>query len=300
MATLAQLRSRIANRLGEGQVVEMDKVANATSPNDPTIVVTYGRAGLDPGAIVEFPSGEQAMIWDYNRNTKALTVERGWNGTVSQNIEAGSIVRINPRFSLQDLLQYMEEEILSWPPVFGRVVETELVAGSGTTSVDSGLVAGDEVRAIVSAARKTDESSTWGRWHSIDVRLIRDPLRNDFPSGLGIQLPISGLLPRDRLQIVYLVGFDLSVLTVTTDLQALGVPKSMEDILVYGVQARALSTKEIPRTDPTARQTSGHREQAPPTHVLQTSAALWALRKERLGEEEARVHAQWPILRSAV
>ena len=69
----------------------------------------------------------------------------------------------------------------------------------------------------------------------------------------------------------------------------------MLDVLYYGIMWREVATLEIGRTD-TASRTPQDNEQVPPTHLLQTSQAIKALRDGRMQEETRRMYDTYPVM----
>lgn len=293
MPTVGEFARNALQRISEGRVGNVDQLDVAINATVSTVTLRHGVHRVAPGMVLEVGDGEQLYVWAYTAATRTATVERGWNDTTPAAAAAGTLVRVAPRFFVKDVIEDLVDEVQSWPTFIGRVVELNVTVADGAAAGDLGVPPGSEVRAIL------EVKAVGSRWQRHDAQLLRDSDVATFPSGWGIQFPELIIGTGTVVQVQALVGFDLSDLSAGVDLATtVGLPPSLLDALRFGVAWRMLAFREVNRTETVSRTESSVPERVPPTHLLQTTQALKAMRDTRLAEEETRIMARWPLLRS--
>lgn len=287
---MAQLRTQIRRRLRGPRQELLDKIATtALTDSATTVTLTYGQ-GVARGTLLEI-GDEELYVWSYDSATKIATVGRGWNSTTAAAATVGTVVTIAPRFSRTEIDELIRDELQSWPRDLGQLSTVDLAATEDDTTVVL-TWAGRPITGLLAAWLQPDDDLTHP-WIPFDVNLITDA---DGTYRVQLQRKM------DQARTITLVvrsEFDLTAITTGSTVleDDVGLTVGMLDCLRLGVSWRSLVYREVDRTTPVAASATAL-EQNPPTHLLQTAAAMKQARDARLAEEVARIHAQFPILHS--
>ncbi|MCP3878137.1 MAG: hypothetical protein GY701_07065 [Sulfitobacter sp.] len=296
MTTVGQMVDRVLNRMGARDRMEYDVLTTTLDTSETGVVLDLDHAGSKKhGAVIEIGT-EQMLVLAYVDPT--YTVVRGHNGSTKAAHTAGDLVLVEPRFPRSTMIQLLEEEIHSWPDTVGQVTSTELTFSAMSPVVDSGLGTGVDLRRFLGL--KTEPHDAYDQWRNLDFGYIRDANESDFTSGYGIQPP-QPLGFATTVHLHALIGFTLTDISVeATDLtSAVGVSPGLEEALLYGMIMRAMSGKEIPRTDELHAQQNQRNERVPPTHLAQTAEIYSRLRDRAIAAEVRRINAEFPYQKSS-
>jgi len=294
MTTIAQIRDRITQRLTGEQTTMIDRLNGALADTTTeACVVEFQSAGIAEGTIIEVDTEQMYVI---SRTGVNVVMLRGWNSTTAATHADNSIIYINPRWAMSEIVQLIEEELLSWPMQLGKVVTEEVTIAVNQVQAALTVASNLEVTRLLDAQIMHDSRTQRVRRDRLDVKLVRDRDEDEIASGYAIQVGAPFSTAR-TVQVDYLTSYDVSALsTVATDLQTgVGVDRRLIDVLVYGVMWRAMSTREVQRTSEAAT-ARGDAERVPPTHLTQTSDALKKIRDKRMVEELYRMHDTYPVL----
>lgn len=133
MATQAQLRQRVLNNLYSLQRPERSAVQRLNGSLNDTVesVIVDDGTPISAFDIIEFETGEQAYV--LSKSTNTLTVIRGWNGTTKAAQADNSFIKINPRWSLAQVDDALDETLqdLAAQGLYILAAGTDLVLVSG-------------------------------------------------------------------------------------------------------------------------------------------------------------------------
>lgn len=294
MTTIAQIRDRISQRLSGEQTVMIDRLNGAIADTTTeACTVEFQSAGINEGTVIEIDTEQMYVI---SRTGANVVMLRGWNSTTAATHADNSIVYINPRWAMSEIVQLIGEELLSWPVQLGKVVTEEVTITQGQVQIALANSGGLQINRLLDAQIFNDSRSSRTRRDRIDVKLVRDRDLDELASGYAIQVAAPFSTAR-TIQVDYLTAYTVSGLTTTsTDLETgVGLDARLLDVLIYGVMWRAMSTREVQRTSEAAT-VRGDSERVPPTHLTQTSDALKKIRDKRMVEELYRMHDTYPVL----
>jgi hypothetical protein len=271
-----------------------------------TIVLTYGIAPPRPGQIVEM--GDWVIyVTGYDAATKTVSgipdVE-GTNGTLA----AGTAVYIAPRFTQNDIVQAIRDEMVSWPESLFWTYETTLaltqvngavrVGGYGWDGPVSGTFSGPVVvgapadgntnlvrllrtRALLSDGNRPSlggasiEGWTWVSSTTFTLQMFIP----DYVDSANVVLGLD-----------YGYAAELPLATAVTNF-----PAGLQDIVRYGAALRLISTRDIPFTDRQFQGEPRDSEESPVGGPTQVAASLERMRTRRIMEESNKLIARWGL-----
>jgi hypothetical protein len=297
--TVGDLVSETEGHLYGLQRAALNDLNGSVTTAATTLTVTDSLDGIRAGAYIEVDDEEM-----YVRSTagQVATVRRGMNGTTAASHDDGSLVRVEPRFSRSRILAALRGDIESWPgTVYARYVG-QLSVGSHTRSLDVAGLAGIEGAQLI-AAQRSPLAAYEQTWATIPgARLSRRQATSDFPSGYALEFPnfggnqsatywgwddwgtivnVSAFTALVRVK----ARFNTSIFSSGTDVgQVMGMPLALANIAPYGAAARLLVTRDIARTDPSAKGRSRPSEEVRVGDATSTARSLLAFRDLQLAE----------------
>lgn len=292
--TIASVLYRIRSKVYGAQHIELDILANDITISATQFAVTYGLTSLAPTAIISVGT-ELMYVWDYNTNTKTVTVTRAWNGTKAFAWTAGTELEVNVRFPSPDILNELRDEIAGWPQSLYRVV-----AANHTIAVFPGSVRLapelDGLYGIIDVRRSPNPTSTttWPRVLSVEVVHEMDPAT--FSTGTMLSIN-DALRSGSQLRVYVAMPFVTDpVFTMTTDLiNEVGLAPSMVDVAILGTAIRLVMPQEIKRSSRQAADEPRLAADVPAGLALQTAMGMVRLYEKRIKEEAGKLSARVPI-----
>lgn len=299
--TVGDLIARTEKNCYGLQRTELNSLATTATTAATTMTMADSMAGVRAGAYIEVDS-EEMYVRSADENTLIATVRRGMNGTTAAQHTFDSLVRVEPRFSQQAIIQALRADIASWPStVYARYVG-ELSVPSTTRGVDvDGLAGVDGAQLIVAQRAPLYLFETV--WPTIpSARLSRRQDTAQYPSGYALEFPNYGGNMGPRTWGVDDIGyvqnfsaftalarckapFNLSIFSTGTDVgQVIGMPLTVAEIAPIGAAARLLMTRDISRTDANAMGRSRPAEEVKVGDATQTARALMQFRDSLLAE----------------
>lgn len=239
MATTADIRTRVRDMVYSARPPQRPYVTQTTEPIDGSETGVDVTAGTDwaQGDVLEFSDGEQFFVQSVVTNT--LNGIRGYNGTTIATHANADIVSKNPRFTIQQIDQAIEDSL--------RELETNGIHVWGTGSIV--LVASTYAYDITGA-------------DVLDILAVYYPRNND---GIAINLPFrfhrqtTGLSASNRTLEVWDWGERVSGDTLLYTYQqkiddVADLLTRQEEMVVIGTAARLLKRTIAPEThDPGKR-----------------------------------------------
>lgn len=249
---------------------------------DSTLTLSFATTGVDTGDFLGIES-ELLRVVDVDHDTSLVSVIRGVLGSTAAPHGNLTEVEVEPRFPDFAILSQMRREILSWPQsMFTTSTATIPARTQGLVSLGFDATFPLDAHAI----------NTDGRAYRKRVQLVRgDPPQVQLTGGFR------GAECFDEVEVTLAAPYDLSTFEDATDLEVdLGIHPEAHDIPAIGTAWRLVAPSEVDRTDTRQQGDPRIRQEVPPTHRLQTAAALKRMRDARLGEEAMRLRSRWPML----
>lgn len=298
MTTLDQLAARAQALMRGGTRPVLDRLASAVAADAETLTLTRTHNGVAEGSVLGL-GAELVYVWSYDSNAKQATVERGWEGTTARAHSAGTLVECNERFPRAMVLEAMRSEVDGWPPTIYRVESRTFSVGAADSAVE--LVPDwIDALAVVEARRSPNTSevgsedvSSWPhlKWHYF----VRDAPAEGFYARTGLRIPALGYA--GRVHVTVALPYTTLVWTPTTSVEhALGMPTSVQDLLVYGAILRLFGPAEVSLT---SRLTQGqHRDgqEVPPGSIAGPNLdRIERMYARRLHDEQHRLLARYGV-----
>jgi hypothetical protein len=293
MTTAATVIDRTLRQLLSGTVEARNKLVSTIASGDTSVVVTYSLEGLRVGQVFEIDS-ELFYIWAADTGTKALTVERGYNGTTAAAHTAGAIVTINPRFPRAQCLEALADEVTDLSAPMNGLFQIK--------TVDIDYNGSDVMINLTNITNIIDLLTVSVRYMTTDypiarkVRLIRDLPTDDFASGFALRFD-QGVFP-GRLRIVYKAAY-VKPSTESVDVNSTGgVQDSVTDILALGTQIRLMSPREVKRNFTESQGDTRRSDEVAVGAVGNSFSQLQRLRRDRIQAEASRLSRAYPTFLS--
>jgi len=272
--TVTQTITKLHGSVGRDTVNILDGAitASATSLD----VVYTPSVDLAAGSVIEI-GYEQMLVMAVSTNT--LTIIRGWADTTATTHADGDVVVVEPRFSRQQVLNAVADEIRSLPVSIYKIDYAQVTWPADTLQVEADLT---RPYRLLQARR------TSGDYVGTEVHV---ELRNDadeYNSGVALLLR-DGLFPSaTTLTIVYARELETTALTSSSDLEEVGLKETVWDVLPLGAGSRLLLDTDALRADFHRQDQPRAAEEVPPEMIAKT-AARWRMEAERrLAQEVTR------------
>jgi hypothetical protein len=205
---------------------------------------------------------------------------------------SAAVVIVNPKFPRAQLLEALNDELVDLcSPMNGLFDVKTLDFNYNSSKRQTNIpVSGDIIDLVEVRYRyiATDYKQV------NNVKLLRNLPTKDFGSGYGLQ--IDSLIPSSTVRVTYKTPFSRIGLE-SDDLQSIaGFPVEAEDILVMGIQIRAVAPREIKRNFTESQGETRRAEEVPVGAVGGSITNLLRLRRDRITAEAARLNRQYPII----
>lgn len=224
---------------------------------------------------------------------QVVTVRRGQLGTIDAAHADDADVEIAPRFPRGDILDLIQDEILSWGPLLYHVPPPAGITEAGTGARAYDLNIGTFYDIIDVRREPNQPTLPWSRVRHFSID--RNAPLDSFPSGQAFYIH-ENLSSTTNLSVTYSQPFDTSDFTESTDLLVdCNLDPAFLDILTYGAMWRAMSGTEVPRTDSFSQGEPRSAEEVPPGHRINTASGLKKLRDQRIAEEQMRLYRKWGL-----
>ena len=289
-------------RLMSGHQEQLNRLKTAYVAGSGTMVFDFDMAGIRSGTVISVGTST-FYVWEANVNLKSATVQANWDGTLDQDLPAGSIVRVAPRFTDAQILRAINEDIhdLSSPSSgLFQIGTAELTYDSASVGYDLSA-APNMISPIELRVENPGSFKEWTRIPSFKFRIVKGAPTGDegFESGMALFLYDTWAgATGDRLHLTYRKGFNQLSNSYSTKLST-GIPSSAWDIPPIGAAISLMAGREIKRSFVEAQGDS--RRAAEVTAGTSTSSvrALIALRQQRITAEKQRLDGFYPIIKDA-
>jgi len=278
--------------LMNGYAENRNKLAVAYTAGGSTLTFSYTPDGIRAGARLSIGLNT-FYVWSVEN--QVAHVSGGEDGSIDANAAVGSIVRVAPRFTDDEIWKALSGDLndLSSPSsgLFGigtvDLTYNAIVNGYDLGPVSDSLLSIYEVKYLTPGPQLDNP-----RIHTNGWRLNRNAITTQFPSGLSMQL-FEPAYPGYNLRVVY-----RSLLTMPTttlaNVSSSGLLPSAQDLPPIGAAIRLMSGREIKRNFTEGQGDTRRASEVPPGAIMQSSRNLQILRQQRIAAEAARLDALYP------
>ena len=289
-------------RLMSGHQEQLNRLDAAYVAGSGTMSFDFDIAGIRQGTVLSVGTST-FYVWEASTTLKTAVIQAGWDGTADQDWPAGTIVRVAPRFTDNQILRALNEEIndLSSPSngLF-QIGTTELTYDSALVGYDLSL-APNMISPIELRVENPGSFKEWTRIPSHKYRIVKGAPTGEegFESGMALFLyDMWAGATGDRLHLTYRKGFNNLSNSFSTKI-ATGLPASAWDIPPIGAAISLMAGREIKRSFVESQGDS--RRAAEVTAGTSTSSvnALRLLRQQRITAEKQRLDGFYPIIKDA-
>ena len=275
-----------------GYAENRNKLAVAYTAGGSTLTFSYTPDGIRAGARLSIGLNT-FYVWSVEN--QVAHVSGGEDGSIDANAAVGSIVRVAPRFTDDEIWKALSGDLndLSSPSsgLFGigtvDLTYNAIVNGYDLGPVSDSLLSIYEVKYLTPGPQLDNP-----RIHTNGWRLNRNAITTQFPSGLSMQL-FEPAYPGYNLRVVY-----RSLLTMPTttlaNVSSSGLLPSAQDLPPIGAAIRLMSGREIKRNFTEGQGDTRRASEVPPGAIMQSSRNLQILRQQRIAAEAARLDALYP------
>lgn len=255
----------------------------------------------------EFPAGQIAagaliaidleVMYVWSVTGSVATVQRGMFGSAAAAHSDDALIFVNPLFTDYSIFKSLGEEFVGLSSPLNGLYRVKTVTATATSASTYNL-ASDVVEILSVQYNEYGSSLDWPRLRRWDLLLNQDTAV--FASGRALQLYAAPAAGR-TLRITYAAEFSALTSTSVDVATDTGLPAGAHDIPPIGAAGRLLAAREARRSSLDSQPESRQAQEVPPGTARSASAQLFALRKQRIVEEAARLSAQWPtVMRPAV
>jgi hypothetical protein len=289
-------------RLMSGHQEQLNRLASGYVAGSGTMSFDFDIAGIRQGTVISVGTST-FYVWEVSTTLKTATVQASWDGTTDQDWPTGTIVRVAPRFTDNQILRAINEEIndLSSPSngLF-QIGTTELTYDSALVGYDLSL-APNMISPIELRVENPGSFKEWTRIPSHKYRIVKGAPTGEegFESGMALFLyDMWAGSTGDRLHLTYRKGFNQLSNSFSTKV-ATGLPSSAWDIPPIGAAISLMAGREIKRSFVESQGDSRRATEVGAGASAQSVNALRVLRQQRITAEKQRLDGFYPIIKDA-
>lgn len=289
-------------RLMSGHQEPLNRLSTAYVAGSGNMLFDFDITGIRQGSVISIGTST-FYVWEINIGLKYAVVQGGWDGTVDQDYEAGSIVRVSPRFTDAQILRAINEDINDLcSPGNGlfQIGTTDLDYDSSLVGYDLSL-SPNMISPIELRVEGPGNYKQWGRIPSHKYRIVKGAPTGDqgFESGLALFLydTYAGTTGK-RLYLTYRKGFNLLSNTYSTK-TGTGIPASAWDLPPIGAAISLMAGREIKRSFTESQGDTRRAAEVLPGSSTSSVRALQLLRQQRITSEVQRLNGFYPIIKDA-
>lgn len=289
-------------RLMSGHQEQLNRLANPYVAGSGTMEFTFDMAGIRSGTVISVGTST-FYVWEANVNLKTATVQANWDATLDQDLPAGSIVRVAPRFTDAQILRAINEDINDLcSPSNGlyQVATAELTYDSSLVGYDLSA-APNMISPIELRVESNGGYKDWPRIPSHKYRILKGAPTGEegFESGSALFLYDQWVgSTGDRIHLTYRKGFNL-LSNVYSSKASTGIPASAFDIPPLGAAISLMAGREIKRSFVEAQGDSRRATEVTAGTSTSSVNALRLLRQQRITAEAQRLDSFYPSIKDS-
>jgi len=286
MAGLVQATRRLLSPNLNDELVIVD---TDYAPGDTTMRLRVVPRRIGPGSVLSWREASM-YVTSLDPGTSTVEVITGYDGGADVAVPAGSVMRVNPRFTDLTLFDMLANQTasLSSPSVGLHGFISEFVSGSVTDgfhpipSTPDGPAASDVLR-VAAVLSRPGSGQDWVRVTNYSASLSpSNPYVRVFDDSLAHQIVYAVRIRRP-------LSFD-------DDVVALGLPETAVDIPPLGVAALLMQGQEARRAHQRVQGDPRRAEDVPITGALGVARDLRRIYEDRVNEEYARLQRFLPTV----
>ncbi len=278
--------------LMSGYSEERNKLSVAYTTGATTLTFLYPLGGIRPGARLSIGLNT-FYVWSVDG--QVATVSSAEDSSTDTNAAIGTIVRVNPRFTDDEIWKALTSDLsdLSSPSsgLFGigtiDLTYNAIVNGYDLTSVASDMISIYEVKYLTPGPQMDNP-----RIHTTGWRLNRNANTSQFASGISLQL-FEPAYPGYNVRIVYRKYFSMPS-SILSNVTSTGLLDSALDLPPIGAAIRLMAGREIKRNFTEAQGDTRRAGEVGAGAIMQSSRNLQMLRQQRITAESGRLDALYP------
>jgi len=292
MTTVNDWVTTTRSTLMSGYVENRNKLSIAYTKGGSTLTFAYPPDGIRAGARLSIGTNT-FYVWTISG--QQATVSAAEDGSTDQDAPVGSLVRVSPRFTDDEIVKALAADLndLSSPAngLFG-IGTVDLTYNAILNGYDLGPTASDlisiyEVKYLTPGPQMDNP-----RIHTTGWRLNRNAISTQFPSGMSLQL-FEPAYPGYNVRVVYRSNFSMPT-TLYANVSATGLLPSAYDIPPLGASIRLMAGREIKRDFTESQGDTRRAGEVPAGAVAASSRNLQILRQQRITSEAAKLEAIYP------
>lgn len=289
-------------RLMSGHQEQLNRLASAYTAGSGSMAFDFDITGIRPGTILSVGTST-FYVWEVSTTLKTATVQGAWDGTTDQDWPADTVVRVSPRFTDNQILRALNEEIndLSSPAngLF-QVGTSELTYDAALVGYDLSL-APNMISPIELRVENPGSFKEWTRIPSHKYRVVKGAPTGaeGFESGMALFLyDMWAGATGDRLHLTYRKGFNQLSNSFSTKAST-GMPASTWDIPPIGAAIALMAGREIKRSFVESQGDPRRAAEVTPGASTDSVRSLRLLRQQRITAEAQRLDGFYPIIKDA-
>jgi hypothetical protein len=292
MTTVNDWVTTTRSTLMSGYTENRNKLSVAYTKGGSTLTFQYTPDGVRPGARLSIGTNT-FYVWSIDG--QQATVSGGEDGSTDQDAAVGSLVRVSPRFTDDEIVKALAGDLndLSSPAngLFG-IGTVDLTYNAIINGYDLGATAGDLVSIYEVKYLTPGPQMDNPRIHTTGYRINRNAITSQFPSGLSLQL-FEPAYPGYNVRVVYRSNFSMPT-TLYANVSATGLLPSAYDLPPIGATIRLMAGREIKRNFTESQGDTRRASEVPAGAVAQSPRNLQILRQQRITAEAAKLEALYP------
>lgn len=274
---------------------ERNVLSSSYTAGGTSLVLTYAMGGIRVGARLCIGTNTFYVL---AVSGQTATVVGGQDGSTDANAASGATVRVNPRFTDNDIWQALTDDLgdLSSPMnglyAIGTVDFTYNAAlqGYDLGAIASSLIDGYEVKYLTPGSYKDTPRIPRDMW-----RINRNVNTTEIASGLSLEL-FQAAYPGYSVRFTYKSTFAAPA-SNAADVSTSGLQTSALDLPPIGAALRLMAGREIKRNFTESQGDTRRATEVPAGAVANSSTGLARLRMSRIVAEASRLDSLYPPYR---
>lgn len=270
----------------------INTLASAYTTGSGSLVFTYALGNIGAGSVLSL--GENTFyVLAVDTGTKTATVTAGWEASTDANADAGSVVRVNPRFTDHRIVKALNHglSMLSSPDNgLYAVTTTDLAYTDGVEGYN--LDVANFLKVLQVRRETADSALDWPKVRSSDWDVLEEASTDDFAAGRALRVRTAE--PGYSVQVVCATLFT-ALSGLSTQVYTSGIPSSAEDIPPLAAAIYLMSGREVRRNTMSSQGDTRRAEEVPQGAIGRSYGGLVGLMQRRIREEASRLRAQWPV-----
>lgn len=286
---VAKTRGYILNGIQE----ERNKLSVAYTKGSTTLQFQYPLGGIQAGARIS--AGLNTFyVWEVSGNT--ATVSAGEDGATDQDLDAGTIVRVRPRFTDHEILDALNDDLRDLSSPYNGLFamnEVEFTYESAYTGFE--LDAPDLIQVYEVRWQDSGSQRDWPRMPSTEYRIVQNAPTTDFGSGTAIFV-YGGAESGRPIRVLYKANFT-TLNSLSSGVRISGLGDTAWDIPPMGAAIKLMASREIKRNLTESQGDTRRANEVQAGALANSYRGLAAIRASRIAAERSRLDAQYPTLK---